>query len=269
MRHRLIRALTTRLAMSLLASRLMHFPGPFIVNLTIPVLVLAAALTSSCSPPQRSDGTAVVAVPASRVFDVTGVMREMKDDGRTVVIRHQAIPGYMGAMTMPFHVRNSNEVAGVRLGDEVSFRLHVTDETSWIENVRRTGQATGRHIPFPAVPASTNRLEAFGLMSIPEFALTNEFGERVRLRDFKGSAVAMTFFFTRCPLPEYCPRLSKNFRGAIEKLKAMPGGPTNFHFLSVSFDPMDVPGVLRAYARGVRLRLQLLEFPHRRSWTYC
>jgi protein SCO1/2 len=176
------------------------------------------------------------------------VVRELKPDGRTIVIRHEAIPNYMDAMTMPFRVRETNELSGLKAGDAVSFRLWVAAEESWIDQVKRTGTATVTESHPPPVTAKTNPPADFGLSQIPEFALTNEFGQPVSLRQFQGGALAMTFFFTRCPIPEYCPRLTKNFQGAVEKLKAAAGGPTNFHFLSISFDPMDTPILLRAYA---------------------
>ena len=84
-----------------------------------------------------------------------------------------------------------------------------------------------------------------------DFPFTNELGERVTLGDFHGQALAITFFYTRCPIPEYCPRLSRNFQQAALKLSAMPSAPTNWHFLSVSFDTeFDTPAMLKAYAQG-------------------
>jgi protein SCO1/2 len=81
-----------------------------------------------------------------------------------------------------------------------------------------------------------------------DYALTNELGERVALRNFHGQALAITFFYTRCPLPDFCPRLSKNFQAATEKLRDAPGGPTNWHFLSISFDTeFDTPAMLKSY----------------------
>jgi protein SCO1/2 len=81
-----------------------------------------------------------------------------------------------------------------------------------------------------------------------DYPFTNELGQPVKLSDFRGQALAITFFFTRCPIPDYCPRLSKNFEEASQKLSALPGGPTNWHFLSVTFDPeLDTPPVLKAY----------------------
>lgn len=211
--------------------------------------LFAMLLLASCSDQPTG---AKSSDAATQSYAVKGVVRELKPDGRTVVIRHEEIPGYMEAMTMPFRVRDTNELRDLASGVAVSFRLNVTDDASWIDQVKATGTSAVTEAPKPAAVASlaTNQPGAFSWESIPEFALTNEFGQPVRLRDLKGRAVAMTFFFTRCPLPEYCPRLSKNFQGAQAKLKAMPGGPTNFHFLSVSFDPLDTPAVLHAYGRA-------------------
>ena len=81
------------------------------------------------------------------------------------------------------------------------------------------------------------------------FKFTNELGQPVSFSDFKGQAIALTFFFTRCPVPDFCPRLSRNFQQAERKLSAMENGPTNWHLISVSFDPSrDTPEVLKAYA---------------------
>ena len=189
-----------------------------------------------------------------KTYQVRGVVREVKPDGRTVVIRHEPIPGYMEAMSMPFQARETNELAGIKAGDEVTFRLTVSNEESWIVDVKRTGRVSGvgNDSGSPPSTAATNLPAEFRLLQIPDFALTNEFGQPVSLRQFQGRALAMTFFFTRCPIPEYCPRLTKNFQGAIQKLKAAPDGPTNFHFLSISFDPVDTPILLRSYANQYR-----------------
>src|SRR6185369_2028123 len=97
------------------------------------------------------------------------------------------------------------------------------------------------------VPKGTNAaLETSGKHPLMQYAFTNEFGKPATLESFRGQALAITFFFTRCPIPEYCPRLSRNFEEASSKVAAIPNGPTNWHFLSVSIDPaMDTPTVLR------------------------
>ena len=78
-----------------------------------------------------------------------------------------------------------------------------------------------------------------------DYKFTNQLGQAVSLSQFDGQALAITFFFTRCPIPEFCPRLSKNFQDVSQKLATRPGGPTNWHLLSVSFDTeFDTPPVL-------------------------
>jgi len=213
------------------------------------LMLLAVTLAAVSCREQKTAAPAGVSATNVQTFAVQGVVRELKPDGRTVVIRHEEITNYMAAMTMPFRVRETNELAGLRVGDTVTFHLHVTDYESWIDRIARTGQSATVESK-PATDASTNAV--FRLADIPDFALTNEFGRPVSLHGFQGRAVALTFFFTRCPIPEYCPRLTKNFQGAIQKLKAAPGGPTNFHFLSISFDPIDTPILLRAYAHQYR-----------------
>lgn len=82
------------------------------------------------------------------------------------------------------------------------------------------------------------------------YAFTNQFGNTVTLADFRGQALAITFFFTRCPIPDYCPRLSRNFEEASAKLASMSDAPTNWHFISVTIDPkFDTPAVLAGYAK--------------------
>lgn len=227
-------------------SRLVHRR----IAMSLAVAALAIVM-SSCRSPEPAVTPAVR--PAPQSFAVKGVLREIKADGRTAVIRHEEITNYMAAMTMPFHVLDTNELTGLKAGDEIAFRLLVTEEESWIDHITPTGRSVSSETKLtPAAPAPINAPGEFRLTNIPDFALTNEFGQPLSLHGFKGRAVAMTFFFTRCPIPEYCPRLTKNFQGAIERLKAAPAGPTNFHFLSISFDPVDTPVLLRSYARQYR-----------------
>ena len=198
-----------------------------------------------------SAGAAAPPGPAAtkvQTFPAQGVVKEIAADGRTVVIAHQAIAGYMAAMTMPFKVREPGELAGLQPGDKVRFRLQVMDTESWVEGISKIG-----HAPIePATAARASAEQAPALRRrhpLLDYPFTNELGQAVRLSDFRGQALAITFFFTRCPIPDFCPRLSRNFEEASEKLRALPGGPTNWHFLSVTFDPeYDTPAVLRAYA---------------------
>ena len=182
-----------------------------------------------------------------QTFTATGVVRELKADGRTVVVTHEAIANYMDAMTMPFKVKEPGELAGLRTGDKIRFYLRVTDAESWIDQVSKTGRtpAEGTKPASARAPEARAANPRHPLLAYP---FTNELGQAARLSDFRGQALAITFFFTRCPIPDFCPRLSKNFEQASQKLSTIPGGPTNWHFLSVTFDPeFDTPSVLKAY----------------------
>lgn len=216
------------------------------------LVVLAGAGGASCRrSPDKAPSRAAAPATNLQLFAVKGVVREVKPDGRTLVVRHEEIPNYMAAMTMTFRVKDTNELSRIQRGDEITFRLSVTEEESWMDHVRKTGRRfasdeAGRgNSPTNAPTDNVNLIEA-----LSTYVFTNEFGRAVRFPEFQGRAVGFTFFFTRCPIPEYCPRLTKNFAGASEKLKAMPGAPTNWQFLSISFDPaFDTPALLRSYGR--------------------
>lgn len=189
---------------------------------------------------------------AQKSYTVTGVVREIKIDGKTAIIRHDEIPGYMAAMTMPFEFRPPALTAQLSPGDSVRFRLQVTEDDGWVDEIEvlahsQVSQAAPTTNSVRVV-RDVDPLKVGDLM--PNYAFTNEFGRRIQLSDYKGQALAFTFIFTRCPFPTFCPRMSENFNAAYRKLGATAGSPTNFHFLSISFDPVyDTPTVLRQYAQ--------------------
>jgi protein SCO1/2 len=188
-----------------------------------------------------------------KAFAARGEIRDLGPDGRTIVVRHGAISNYMDAMTMPFHVKDAGQLAGLRVGDTISFRLQVTETESWIDSIRRDANvANAGDGKNPAPVASPDSAAAAVKPQHPllDYRFTNELGQAMSLGEFRGQALAITFFFTRCPIPDYCPRLSKNFQEASQKLLARPDAPTNWHFLSISFDSeYDQPSVLKAYAQ--------------------
>jgi protein SCO1/2 len=194
--------------------------------------------------PGAAPAQSTPAVTNVRTFDVSGTVRRIEADGRTLVVAHDAVSNYMAAMTMPFKARDAAELKGLHPGDAIRFHLLVTEDDSWIEHITRMGRNSPATIDIqPPTPVETR---PHPLLSCP---FTNELGRTVTLADFKGQALAITFFFTRCPIPNYCPRLSKNFEEASEKLRQTPNAPTNWHMLSISFDTaFDTPAVLKLYA---------------------
>jgi protein SCO1/2 len=181
----------------------------------------------------------------ARAFSSRGIILEIKTNTAQVVIRHDAIAGYMDAMTMPFKVKDLAALSELKRGDQVTFQLHVTADESWVDQLQKIGVASLAENKAASQPAEA---PARPDKSLLDYKFTNELGQAVSLNDFRGQALAITFFYTRCPLPDYCPRLSKNFQEASQKLKAVANAPTNWHLVSVSFDPQfDTPQMLKSY----------------------
>ena len=199
--------------------------------------LIASWMWTGCSKTQPDS-------PMVKAYAVTGVVEQIQQENGRAVIAHEAIPGYMDAMTMPFNVRNSHELARLKLKDRIVFKLKVTEQESWIEDI----QAIGATAPTPGsvTQGSVKREEA----PDDRFMFTNELGKPIHLKDFAGRPLALTFFFTRCPVPDYCPRLSKNFQEASGILKGTSNAPVDWQFLSVTIDPEnDTPEAMKAYGR--------------------
>jgi protein SCO1/2 len=195
--------------------------------------LLLAPLTALCGDlPTNATAT---------TYAVKGVFKEAKSGGRTAVIAHENIPGYMEAMTMPFNVKSPAEIRTLEAADVITFRLSVTDTDDWIDQVKKIGRARPRTIAEAGPSMRADSLGDVGAGEpVPECVLTNQAGRRIRMADFKGQALAFTFFFSRCPLPTYCPRMHDNFAAVQHALAE--GTRTNWQLLSISFDPaFDTP----------------------------
>lgn len=190
-----------------------------------------------------------------RSFLARGLIRELPPGGDTVVVRHEEIPGFMPKMTMEFNVRDTNELRGLLAGDTITFRVRANQEESWIEGLQRA-DPNEVVVPAPSDPPSSSLLRVAHLKTgdvLPDAELLAEDGRTVRLSDFAGRALAFTFIFSRCPLPDFCPRMNQHFHQARNLLLQREGGPTNWQFLSISFDlEYDTPGVLSRYAYSYR-----------------
>ncbi len=158
----------------------------------------------------------------AQTFEVKGVVVIAPGEGKTIVIRHEAISNYMAAMTMPFEVKDTNELRGLQAGDAVAFRMVVTPKEGWIEAVtklNRAPEAAPREmIHFGPAVAELSEGDL-----LPNYRFTNELGRAVEWQEFRGQTLALTFFFTSCPYPNFCPRMTGEFCGGGGKT-AGPGG---------------------------------------------
>ena len=205
------------------------------------LLLLATALHGICSETNIVEDSA-------KSYAARGVIKKIAADHRQVTIHHQAIPNYMMEMTMNFPVKKTNELDGLSAGDQITFTLIVRENDDWIENIHRVGHVAETPAKTIAMPFDMPpELKPGDLM--PDGELLAENGRHIHFSDFHGRAVAFTFFFTRCPLPDYCPLMNRNFATAQKLILSTPNAPTNWQFLSISFDPgFDTPEMLSSYA---------------------
>jgi protein SCO1/2 len=162
-----------------------------------------------------------------------------------ITIKHGDIPGFMAAMTMPYRVKDPTLMQEVQPSDKIAAEVVVGKDRSdyWLEDVRIRDES-GRS---QAQPPSAPRMVAPG-ERVPDFALVNQDGRAIHLSDFAGKALLVTFIYTRCPMPDFCPRLSSQFAHIHNELKRNPGDYAQTHLLTISFDPKyDTPAVLRKY----------------------
>jgi protein SCO1/2 len=184
-------------------------------------------------------------------FKAKGVVEAVKPEDKVIVIKHEAIPNYMDAMTMPFKVNETRELLGIQIGQEIQFQLHVAETESWVDQIVKVGTAPPEGNARIAGSQAAEPPAAPSINPLLDYKFTNELGRAVSLNDFRGQALALTFFYTRCPVPDFCPRLSKNFQEASKKLVSMTNAPLNWHFLSVSFDTaFDSPAMLKSYGES-------------------
>lgn len=184
-----------------------------------------------------------------RVFHVRGVIQELPaDDPTKVIIDHEEMPGYMNAMIMPFRVQDAAELEGLEPGAVVTFDYHVSGMRSWIDNVTDTGEKGEIKTGSDAAVEPVAPLLKEGDV-LPDYEFVDETGADVKLSDYRGRPVALTFVFSQCPVPEYCPAMMRNFKTVLDSLKTDSEAPEEFQLLTISFDTWnDTPETMKTWA---------------------
>jgi protein SCO1/2 len=197
--------------------------------------------------------------PPVKRFPFTGRVISIDQGSQSALIDGDAIPGFMDAMAMSYKVKDAGDLKKLSVGDSVAADVVVADENYWLENVTR------HTTPAVATPAAAVHLPTPG-EEVPDFQFTNQNGKRVSLKQYRGKVLLLTFIYTRCPFPDFCPRVSSNFAEIHRQLgnDAALSGET--HLLSISFDPAhDTPRVLRDYGFSVAGSKQASLFE---SWEF-
>jgi len=198
------------------------------------VLLLAALLA----------GAACRKAPPERQFELKGQILAMAPERREVTIRHEDVKGLMMGMTMPFTVRDAALLEGKAPGDLVTATLVVGETTAQLTTRTRTGHETLAAPPPAGVPAEIREGEL-----IADEALVDQDGASRPIASLRGHRIALTFVYTRCPIPDFCPRMNRQFAEVQKAVQADPA-LTDVRLLTVTLDPAyDRPPVLKAHAR--------------------
>ena len=177
----------------------------------------------------------------------------MDSDAQSALINGDDIPGFMEAMAMPYKVKPAATLNHLHAGDSISAEVVVVQSKNadeppdyWLENVK-----TVSHLDQPPAAAANSLHTPTPGEDVPDFTFTNQSGKHISLKQYHGSPLLITFIYTRCPFPDFCPRMSSNFAEIYKQLGTDPA-LAGTHLLSISFDPEhDSPKVLRDYGFSV------------------
>jgi len=207
------------------------------------VILFGFGLLQGCRSGSTTGDEQPTAIPSdAKNYQLKGIVVSSDATKGVVEVDSQAIPGLMGAMIMPYKLAQPGVASELHPGDHITARLRVADSGSVIDQIDVTAQAKPDY-----KPSKTYNVPANG-EAVPDFKFLNQSGKTIAVDQFHGKALLVTFIYTRCPLPDYCIRMSRNFATIQKQLAADPQLYDKTHLLSISFDPAyDTPQVLHSY----------------------
>jgi protein SCO1/2 len=192
--------------------------------------------------------------PAQRTFTLQGQVQSLDAPRKLVIVKHEEITGFMPAMTMPYEAAEAKALDGLAPGDLINAKLVVFSNGAHLIDIKKVGTAPLEKPPadVPNPPAASSGFELLKPgEAAPDTKFLDQDGKTRHFGAFKGSPVVMTFIYTRCPLPTFCPLMDRHF---VTLQKTLKGDPAlkNVHLVTVSFDPTtDTPAVLKKHAQGL------------------
>ena len=201
-----------------------------ILVIVVVVVISAAVFAISCGPPPER-------------YELEGKVVSVDVAAGRVTVAHKEISGLMDAMTMPFSVVDRKLLPSIQEGDQLRAILVVRGNAHWLE-----GLVVSRAVANGSLVDEMASEPEIG-STVPDIELVNQDGDVVRISDYRGKALLLTFIYTRCPLVEFCPRMNKHFSVIEQTLEANPELYEQTHLLSISFDPeFDTPELLKTFA---------------------
>ena len=197
---------------------------------------------------------AIVAGACSRTgptkeYQLKGQILDIKPERSEVLVKHEDIKGFMPAMTMPYKVQDGTMLAGKQPGDLITATLVVGETEAHLSKIDKTGHAPIDNTGGPEITASDILKPG---EPVPDTTLVDENNAARPLHSYAGHRVALTFMYTRCPQPDFCPLMDRNFAAMQAEIKKTPG-LGDVRLVSVSFDPAnDTPAVLKTHAKDLK-----------------
>ncbi len=209
------------------------------IGLFAMLAVAAAGAAPGCARPE----------PA-KSYPVKGQILAVDQARQQITIKHEDIPGLMPGMTMSFPVARPELLNGREPGELVTATLEVTDALGRLTSIEHTG--------FSPLPTDTNAAAMAATMlsvgdAVPDAAFVDQANARRSFSEWRGSVTLLTFIYTRCPLPNFCPLMDRNFARIQQAIAAEAGLRGRVKLVSISFDPdHDTPDVLAAHAKELK-----------------
>jgi len=212
------------------------------------VLLAAAALTLAACGSKTTSSTS--STSEGKRYPMKGKVLSVAKEEGSATVDADDIPGFMTAMAMPYPVPDEKALANLSPGDEITATVVVTPDGKYhLENIVVTKKGDGAS----KGPSSQNIHQPQPGDQVPDFSLVNQDGKALRMASFKGKVTLVTFIYTRCPFPDYCPLVSNNFAQIYAMTRSNPSLSSKIRLLSVSFDPAhDTPQVLRQYGTSFK-----------------
>lgn len=204
-------------------------------------LLAGAILSASCSRE-----------PATRSYQLQGQVLVVKPESNEILVKHDDIPGFMPAMTMPYTVKDPALLKDRAPGDLISATLTVAPDLAWLSAIAKTGSAPLPEDAPTQIPAAAGVHLLKTGDPVPDAQLRDQDGAVISPADWRGSAAVVSFIYTRCPLPQFCPLVDRRFAEIQKRVAVDPALQGKVRLLSISFDPQtDRAAVLRAHAAKV------------------
>jgi protein SCO1 len=216
------------------------------------VFVIAAAVSLAACNPKSNQHT----------YDVHGQVVSVTPDRQEAIVKHGEIAGLMPAMTMPYKIKEKTELAAIKPGDLIDATLVIAVNDAFLTGVKKVGEAPLE--PAPPEPTTVTTGSGVPLLRpgdvVPDSTFDDQDGKKRAFKSFRGSMVVLTFIYTRCPLPTFCPMMDRHFVAIQERIHDDPL-LKKVHLVTITFDPAyDTPAVLKKHARELNADLN--------RWTF-